>query len=297
MDANGKVRSGLIAVSGILLISAILWFLMNLSFQYRHSPAPFVLTPWIVVSFSSCVFLGLVLMIRKKTRPYALIPFFFSLFPLAYLVMALWGGALREIVPGSAAANGLDWKFIYDCVWIFIELALTSVFLGISRTGNPFSLSGLRPKIVSGLPMKKFIWFWEGLFIFVVFTLLVIILWKARFPLNRFFLLLKYQIPFALLMGLKEELFFRWILVRLGERYLKSRFVSICIAALIWSGYHGFFGSECVGTGFLPAFWVCVVSFWWSLLSYRYNSILPAWMGHAVIEFYGFYLMYISFLV
>jgi membrane protease YdiL (CAAX protease family) len=296
MDGKGRLRAGLIPISGIILISAGLWFIMNLSFQNRHSPEPFALTPWVIVSFSSCLVFGLALMIRKETRIYALAPFLFALFPLAYLVMALWGGTLQGRIPGSAAANGLDWKFIYDCVWISVELALIFVFLWISRTGNPFSLSGLSLKNISGLPMKKLIWFWEGLFILVVFSLLVIILRQWRFPLNRFFPLLKYQIPFAILMGLKEELFFRWILVRIGERYLKSRFVSVCISALIWSGYHGFFGSECVGIGLWPTFWVGVVSFWWSLLSYRYNSIWPAWIGHAMIEFYGFYLMYISFL-
>ncbi|MDR1929804.1 MAG: CPBP family intramembrane metalloprotease [Treponema sp.] len=295
-DAGGRLRAGLIPVLGIFLLSAGLWFIMNLSFRNRHSPAPFALTLWVILSLSSCLFFGLALMIRREIRFCALIPFSFALFPLAYLVIALWGGTLRERIPGSAAANGLDWKFIYDCVWISIELVLTFVFLRISRTGNPFALPRPGAKRRPGLPMKKLIRFWELLFIVVVLFLLVIILRQRRFPADRFFPLLKYQIPFAVLMSLKEELFFRWILLRLGERYLKSRFVSVCIAALIWSGYHGFFGGEGIGTGLWPAFWVCVVSFWWSLLSYRYNSIWPAWIGHTAIEFYGFYLMYLSFL-
>jgi hypothetical protein len=272
----------------VLSISSVFWFLMNIPFQPRFLPVPYTRSPWMLGSLALNAVFGLALLPSPKTRPLGIIPFMFTLFPLAFIAMTFLGELLRALIPGTESARGLDWKFAADCLFFLTELAFMFIFLGLSRTGNPFAL---KPP----LTVKKSIRFGETVFILGVLTLTVLLLRGESFPLGRFLRLLKYQIPFALLLGLKEELFFRWILVRTGERLLGSRIISIAFMALLWGGYHFFFG-EGVGTGFWPAFWVVVVSFWWSLLSYHYNSIWSAWLGHTAVELYGFYLMYSPFL-
>jgi hypothetical protein len=275
----------------VFIIAGFFWFLMNLSFQPRFFPDTFVITPWVCLSLGINLLFGLVLLLPPKTRPLAFIPFLFTLFPLSFIILAVLGETIRGYVPGTGTAHNLNWKFVYDCVFFLTELVFMAVFLFLSRTGNPFRIK----KQASPLPGRRIMLFPELLFILVVLFLLINLLVRAEFPLDRFMGLLKYQIPFALLLGLKEEVFFRWILMRTGERLLASRLVTVCYIALLWSSYHGFFG-EGIGGGFWPAFWVCVASLWWSLLSYRYNSLWSAWTGHTVVELYGFYLMYLPFL-
>jgi membrane protease YdiL (CAAX protease family) len=281
------------AIPGLIVfgVSSVFWFLMNVSFQGRFLPVPYQATIWFFISLGLNLCFGIGLLIFPKSRPYALVPFVFTLFPAAFLIMTLLGEPLQKLIPPSAAAGGLDWKFIYDDVFFLAELVFMFLFLGLSRTGNPFSL-----KRNPALPLKPLIRFLEGLFIVVVLFLMALLLYNSRFPPSRFLQLLKYQIPFAILLGLKEELLFRWVLPRLGERLMASRLTAVCFVAVLWALYHGLFG-EGVGTGFGSAAAVCIASFWWSLLSYRYNSIWSAWLGHTVVELYGFYLMYIPFLV
>jgi hypothetical protein len=289
-DPSGKIRKELVSGLAVFFVSVVFWFLMNISFQPRFMPVPFFLTPWIFVSLGANFCFGFVLLLSRKTRGLALIPFLFTLFPLTFIILVFSAENIRKIIPATSAGRGLDWKFVYDGLFFLVELFFIGFFFFLSRTGNPFPL-----KKQPFLPMRKLIRFLEFLFIAVVLSLLVILCLRFRFPFRRFLRLIKYQLPFAVLLGLKEELLFRWVLLRLGERFLGSRLISVCFWALAWSVYHGFFG-EGVGVGFWPAFWVCIVSFWWSLLSYRYRSLWTAWFGHVVIELYGFYLMYIPFL-
>jgi membrane protease YdiL (CAAX protease family) len=265
---------------------------MNLEFRPRFATEPFVPALWTYLSLGGNFLFGLLLLIFPKTRFLAFIPLVFTLFPLAFLILCLSGEGLRNLIPGSEAAGGLDWKFLYDCLFFTAELAFIGLFWLLSRTGKPLAL--VKPP---RRPLDTFVKFWEFFFIIGVFSLLAILLYRSRerFPPGRLIALLKYQIPFALLLGLKEELLFRWALLRKMEELLGSRLLAVCALALVWSLYHGFFG-EGIGAGFWPAFWVCVVSFWWSLLSYRYNTLWPAWTGHTALELYGFYLMYIPFM-
>jgi hypothetical protein len=289
--ADGKIRKDLFPAMAVLITASVFWFLMNFSFQPRFLPVPFRPDRWVFVSLGANLLFGAALFVFPRTRTLAFVPCFFVLFPAAFLVTALLGEPLRTLIGGSAAAGYMDWKFLYDCLFFGVELLFAGLLLWVSRTGNPLPLA--RGK--AALPLVYFVRFWEALFIAVVAALLVILLLRTRFPPGRFLALLRYQVPFALLLGLKEELLFRWVLLRTGERLLRHRLLALCFTALLWSTYHGFFG-EGVGAGFWPAFWVCVVSFWWSLVSYRYNSLWVAWLGHTVVELYGFYLMYIPFL-
>jgi membrane protease YdiL (CAAX protease family) len=284
-------RPDLLRGLAVFILAGSVWFLMNLSFQPRFLPRVFVITPWVCLSLGINLLFGLALLLPPKTRPLAFIPFLFTLFPLSFIILAALGETLREFIPGTGTTRDLNWKFVYDCVFFFTELVFMVVFLFLSRTGNPFRIRKQAPSP----PGRRVILFLKLLFILVVLFLLVTLLVRAQFPLSRFIGLLRYQIPFALLLGLKEEIFFRWILIRTGERLLASRLVTVCYIALLWSSYHGFFG-EGIGSGFWSALWVCVASFWWSFLSCRYNSLWAAWTGHTVVELYGFYLMYLPFL-
>jgi hypothetical protein len=291
LGGDKKLRKTLFLPLGVLTVSSIFWFLMNRPFQPRFLPVPFQPNPWVFVSLGANLLLGTLLALFPKTRSLAPVPFFFALFPAAFLITAFAGASFPSRIPPSAFAHGLDWKFYYDCLFFTVEIIFALFFLKLLRLGAPLSLRRPAP----GLPMAAFVRFWELLFLAVTGGLLVQLLLQARFPPDRFVKLLRYQLPFALLLGLKEELLFRWILPRLGEGLLRHRFTAVCFCALLWGLYHGLFG-EGTGTGFGPAFWVCVVSFWWSLVSYRYNSIWVALGGHIGVELYGFYLMYLPFL-
>jgi membrane protease YdiL (CAAX protease family) len=291
IDSRGRPRGDLFPALAVLIIASGLWLLMNRSFQPRFLPVPYRPDRWLFVSLGANLVLGTALFLFPRTRPLALVPYFFTLFPAAFLTMTLLGEPVKALITGTGAANYLDWKFVYDCLFFGVEILLALLMLKLSRTGNPLG----PPPQKTALPLVYFVRFWELLFIAAVAALLFLLLLRTGFPPGRFVKLLRYQIPFALLLGFKEELLFRWILLRLGERLLRHRFAAVCFAALLWSLYHGLYG-EGVGSGFWSAFWVCVVSFWWSLVSYRYNSIRVALGGHFVIELYGFYLMYIPFL-
>lgn len=282
-----RVRKGFLSGAGILILASALWFLMNANFQPRFSLEPYRPTSWMIVSLVSSVSFGLALSAIPRTRSFALVPFFFSIFPAAFLIDAALAPAIRAAVPPSAAAGGADWKFVSDLVFFSAELLLGLPFLRLAGVGNPFA--AMRPR--SRRPLGPAVGLVEFLFAGTVLVLLVLFLLAHRFPPGRFLSLLGYQILFAALLGLKEELFFRWILVRVAERALASRGAAILWTALLWSVYHGLFG-EGIGSGFVSAFWVFVVSLWWSFLSYWRGNIRGAWFGHFLVELYGFYLMY-----
>lgn len=289
-------------VFAVFIISALLWYLMNVNFQLRHSQAAFVMDKWIYVSFFMNVLFSAGLLLFRKTRPMAVIPLIFSVFPLAFGIMAVCfrgGEALKRIIPANAQAGGLDWKFVYDSIWISVELGLCVLCSIVSKPGNPFPRrkNPFLHRRSSGPPAAGFVVFWECLFIVVVLGLMVIVLVQNKFPFSRFLFLLRYQIPFAILMGFKEEFFFRWTLERIGSRLTGSRIFSALIIAAVWGGYHGLFAGESVGAGFNGFFFCALVSFWWSLLCCRNDSLYRAGAAHIVIEFYGFYLMYIKYLI
>ncbi|GHT49625.1 hypothetical protein FACS1894102_4510 [Spirochaetia bacterium] len=294
-DTDAKLSIKLIPGILICLLSASLWFVMNGSFNLRHSPQSFPVTTSVIASVVLCVLFSGILYVTKRYRSFFIVPLAFVVFPVAYLLIANWGESLKTIVPATTAAGGLDWKFVYDIFWIITELALMVPIFILCRLKNPLPLKR-KQKTQSALPCAKAVIFIDIFFIVGVLALMVHILVQANFPLKRFVSLLKYQIPFGILMGFKEEFFFRWILVRLIERLLKSRIAAVCISVFVWGMYHALFGGESVGVGFFAGFLTCVCSFWWTFTTYRNNSLWASFAGHTVIEWYGFYLMYIHYM-
>ena len=289
-DASGRIRKDFVFGLGVCIASALIWFLMNVGFQPRFLLETYRITPWMWLSLACNLAFGLCLLIAPKTRAYAIVPFLFALFPAAFMIDASVMPYIRDSVKPTAAAKGADWKFVADIVFISCELAFALVILFASRVGNPFSLK--RHPHKGPRPMVRFVVGLETLFIIVVIGLQIDVLMKYRFPIDRYLSIFGIQVVFSLLLGFKEELIFRWLIVRIGERVMASRWAAVWFSALLWSSYHYLFG-EAVGTGLWAAFWVWVVSMWWSLLSYRRNSLWSALAGHFVIEMFGFYVMYL----
>ena len=257
---------------------------------------------WVYLSFFGNAAFALLLSLFKKKRAAAVIPLSFSAFPLAFGIMALCfkeGLPLKNSVHSSAEANGLDWKFLYDIIWVSIELLLCALCMKMAKCKNPFPLPLRQLKntrAASAPPAGSLIWFLIFLFIGGVGILCARMLLERHFPAARFFSLLRYQIPFAVLMGVKEELFFRWHLLHLAGRALQNRLAAALVIALVWGVYHGLFAIENIGVGFFAFFWCAFVSLWWSLLVYRNHSLYATSATHIAVEFYGFYLMYMKYL-
>lgn len=289
-DASGRFRRDYVFGLGVFIVSTLIWFLMNVGFQPRFLLEPYRATPWLWLSVSANLLFGFGLLVARKTRPFALIPFLFALFPAAFLLQSAVMPFIKGAIRPTEAAKGADWKFVADLVFMFWELAFALIILFVSRVGNPLSLK--RDPVPRRRPMRPFVVGLEIAFLIVVWGLQMEVLMRYKFPVDRYVSLFGIQFVFSLLLGFKEELIFRWLIVRIGERILGSRWTAVIINALLWSSYHYFFG-EAVGTGLWPSFWVFVVSIWWALLSYRRNSLWSATAGHFVIEMFGFYVMYL----
>jgi membrane protease YdiL (CAAX protease family) len=265
---------------------------MNVDFQPRHVNVPLVFSKWYAISFTLNLIFGLGLLLAKRSRKLAFFPLLFSYFPLVLIIMAYIGPFLKENVPPSAWANGMDWKFLNDSVLFCLELFFIGLFFLIYRVKNPFAMHYRHAK---ELEFGRVIRFTEILFILVVFCLMLMVVLRMNLAPTRFFKLLMYLIPFSLLLGLKEELVFRWLLLRQGEKVLGSRLVVVVSGAVLWGLYHALFG-EGIGVGVVSFAATAFVSLWWSFLAYRNNSIWASFFGHTMIEVYGFYLMYSPFL-
>ncbi|MFA6505282.1 MAG: CPBP family intramembrane glutamic endopeptidase [Treponemataceae bacterium] len=289
-DASGHIRRDYLLGLGVFVVSTLIWFLMNVGFQPRFLLETYRATPWMWFSVSTNLLFGVCLLVARKTRPYALVPFMFALFPAAFLIDSTVMPYIRDMIKPTAAAKGADWKFVADLVFISLELVFALLILSVARVGNPFSLK--KSPHLGPRPMVPYVVGLEVAFLVVVWGLQMDVLYKFRFPIDRYFSLFGIQVVFSILLGLKEELIFRWLIVRIGERMLGSRWTAVLINATLWSSYHYFFG-EAVGTGLWASFWVFVVSVWWALLSYRRNSIWAAFAAHFVIEMFGFYVMYL----
>lgn len=305
MNTRTKASYSLILPIAICALAGFFWLLMNVPFTPRFSLAPYRATSGMFISLSLNALLGLLLFAFKR-KNLAFIPFFFAMFPLAYVITAFTG----HLILGSDFTGALFYrKILYDCYFFVIEMicvsALALVFgknlhcLGFLR--KPDNAKGLTEPVFASRGVTFITAFSVIFFCTFVLGLMVMLLAKNRVPLTVIASLAWMQILFAVCLGFKEELLFRWVLARSVAENLPLRrrswaaFGAMIIVALYWGVYHGFFG-EGVGSGIGSAAACFIASMYWGYLTFRNGTLRLGVLGHICIELYGFYLMYLPLL-
>lgn len=305
MNTRAKTTASIILTVAVCALSGFFWLLMNVPFTPRFSLAPYRATGGMFVSLGLNALLGL-LLIAIRQKKLAFIPFFFAMFPLAYAITAFTG----HLILGSDFTGALFYrKILYDCYFFAVEMVCVSTLalvfgkslrcLGSSK--KPNDSKGLSEPIFASRPVTFITGFSVIFFCTVVLGLMVLLLVKNRVPLSVIASLAWMQILFAVFLGFKEELLFRWVLARSVAENLPMRrrswavFAAMVIVAHYWGVYHGFFG-EGVGSGLGSAAACFIASMYWGYLTFRNGSLRLGVLGHVCIELYGFYLMYLPLL-
>jgi len=274
-------------------------------FTPRFSLAPYRATSGMFVSLGLNVLLGILLLVLQRKK-LSFIPFFFAMFPLAYVITAFTG----HLILGSDFTGALFYrKILYDCYFFAVEMvcvsALALVFgkslhcLGFLK--RPEDAKGFTEPVFASRAVTFITGFSVIFFCTFVIGLMVLLLTKNRVPLTVIASLAWMQVLFAVFLGFKEELLFRWVLARSVAENLPLRrrawvaLAAMVIVALYWGVYHGFFG-EGVGNGIGSAAACFIASMFWGYLTFRNGSLRLGVLGHICIELYGFYLMYLPLL-
>lgn len=288
-------RDSVISIS-ICLVSGIIWFAMNIPFYMRFELKPFTVTPAMVYSLVINFIFAIVLLVCKQKKN-AFFPFFFALFPLAYIFVAF---TATYFFGSDYTGMNITKKFMYDIYFFVCEIACMLILALCTKqsfrffTGNHANIEKQYLITDTRFFTKKVRYAingWSVFFASAVSLLTVWIIYKNNISVHLFLRLLVFQIPFAVLLAFKEELIFRWLLVHNLIDTTKSQLISLFIVALFWGVYHALFG-EAVGTGLLSGIACFVISLWWGFVTIRSGNIRNAFIGHFFIEMYGFYLMY-----
>ena len=289
----------------VAIVSALVWLIMNVPFTPRFTLAPYIATQGMYLSLAiNATFGAILLLFRQKNR--AFIPFFFAMFPLAYLITAKTGCLFFGT---DFTGSNFSHKIIYDCYFFLTEIvcisALALLFkrpvacFGFKKRNRAETAGGRSLTDSRGAVLFERISF--IVFCSVVLGLMVIILVQNKVPLSLIAQLAGLQILFAALLSLKEEFFFRWLLTNsivestVSEGKKKLFVIALLLVGLFWGMYHGFFG-EGVGSGIVSAVACFVVSVYWGFLTLQNGTIRKGFVGHLCIELYGFYLMYMPIL-
>jgi len=305
MNERTKASTALILPIAVCALSGFFWLLMNVPFTPRFSLSPYRATSGIFVSLGLNALLGTVLLAMKRNK-LAFIPFFFAMFPLAYAITAFTG----HLILGSDFTGALFYrKILYDCYFFAIEMVCVSTLalvfgknlhcLGFLK--KPNDAKGFTEPVFASRPVTFLTVFSVLFFCTFVIGLMVLLLVSNRVPLSVIASLAWMQVLFAVCLGFKEELLFRWVLARSVAENLPLRrrswaaLAAMVIVALYWGVYHGFFG-EGVGSGIASAAACFIASMYWGYLTFRNGSLRLGVLGHICIELYGFYLMYLPLL-
>jgi membrane protease YdiL (CAAX protease family) len=289
----------------VAIVSALVWLLMNVPFTPRFTLASYVATSGMYLSLAINAVFGIILLVfRQKKR--AFIPFFFAMFPLAYLITAKTG---YLIFGSDFTGSNFPRKILYDCYFFLTEIACISALALIFK--RPVACFGFKKQnqakkeggrtLTDHKAAVLFEYISFAVFCLVVFALMVIILVQNKIPFSLIARLAGLQLLFAALLSLKEEFFFRWLLTNsivdstVKEGTKKPLVIALLLVGIFWGIYHGFFG-EGVGSGIVSAVACFVVSVYWGFLTLQNGTIRKGFVGHLFIELYGFYLMYMPIL-
>jgi membrane protease YdiL (CAAX protease family) len=307
--------------------AATAWLIASIGAPPRFTWDPLKLSIWQIVSASLNLLLAAFLIMIKK-RKIAFIPLFFSVQPVAYIAMywiavkligidysdmnrKFFTDILFFILEMAMFAPFFFWiddKNPFRVKGLFydgkvneqekLELDWSIPLFILFNKYKRNSLFGKKQKPQTEQEKKKWyhfrrslIWFFFWLHTAVTLYVAIILPFVHRIPLHVFLRLIGVQMVFAVLLGLKEEIFFRWILLKGLEKIFKSRILILLLQALPWGIYHAFFG-EGTGRGPIGFGFTFIGAMWYGYLVLEFDSIWLAFFCHLIVEIAGFYNLY-----
>jgi membrane protease YdiL (CAAX protease family) len=290
-----KNKKELFFMLSVYTLSTAAWLASNIHAPLRYTMEPLKVTEWHFFSAGINALILLVLVFLKRKELF-FIPIFYAIQPLAYIIMSFISPQILGNHP-----NQMTWKFVNDILFFILEIVLFLPLLLMLRTGDRMPFKALRKKEPGKnkeviLPMWKKGRKWTVSFLYAA-TVLVLCFLTVYSPIQQeirldlIVQLLGFQIVFALFLGIKEELIFRWIFLKGNEKIFQSRLAALFLQAVPWALYHAFFG-EGTGTGLIGGGLTLFGALCFGFLVYETESLLLPLILHILIEAFGFYLMY-----
>lgn len=296
MDKKDTISPKNVLAWAVFGLSTLAWLVSNIHAPLRYSLAPLQLSWWHIGSICFNVLLAALLIAFKKNR-LVIFPAFYMVQPLAYAIMYL---VITHIIGTNYLPDNIPLKFITDILFFLLEIVMFSVFLFFQnvKAPNPFQFKAdPKTRDITLVPIpnrrlrRNLVILGYVLQMGVVLAMCIIAPINLKVSWNSFINLLGIQIVFSLLLGLKEELIFRWVFLKGMEKLFGNIWVATLIQAAAWALYHFFFG-EGIDNKIIYGIVTFIGAVWFSVLVYEFKNILLATLSHALIEVFAFYLMY-----
>lgn len=281
------------ALAVVFTASSGVWLASSIGAPLRFTLDPLAVTPWHLLALGLEAALALTIVVLRLDRKLLFFPLFFSLYPLTYILME----RIDVLILGTDYRD-LRHKFLSDTLFFIFETVCFLPLYAMVPRKNPF--------IVHGTPAGEGAGFTQigsdtvrRRIVLVLFALHLPVLGYLTLrradllgiPTDVLWSLFGFQFLFAVFLGLKEELGFRWLLMQGLERNTGSVAAALVLQAVPWALYHMFFG-EGTGTGLPGAAMTFFGALWFAWLVYEFRTVWFALISHTAVEFYGFYLMY-----
>lgn len=292
-DKISSILKNHTALAAVFSVSAAVWLVSSIGAPLRFTLDPLSVTPRHLLALGLEAAIVLVIIVLRLDRKLVFFPIFFSLYPLSYILMER-----IDVLLLGTDYSGLRHKFLSDTLFFMFETVCFLPLYAMIPRKNPFIVHRALPDRGTGFsqmgsgPVRRRI-------VLVLFALHLPVLGYLTLrradllgiPTDVLWSLFGFQFLFAVFLGLKEELGFRWLLMQGLERSTGSALAALVLQAVPWALYHMFFG-EGTGIGLPGAAMTFFGALWFAWLVYEFRTVWFALISHTAVEFYGFYLMY-----
>jgi membrane protease YdiL (CAAX protease family) len=275
-------------------LSTVVWLLSNVGAPLRYSLAPLHLSWWHIGSICFNILLAVYLLFSKQKK-LLFFPLFYAVQPLAYAIMYL---VVTYVIGTKYLPDNIPLKFITDIFFFILEIVMFTAFLFVQKEKNPYTgKPDNKDRDITLIPIKNrkvrrnLVIAGYVLQMGVVLYMAVVTPIQMKVGGSTFLGLLGIQLVFSLLLGLKEELIFRWVYLKGMEKLFGNIWIATLIQAAAWALYHYFFG-EGIPDKVIYGVVTFIGAVWFSVLVYEFKNIILATLSHALIEVFAFYLMY-----
>ena len=280
----------------IVILSSVIWLISNINCPLRFTLEPLSFTNWHVGGLIGQILLAVVLLSIKSWRKFVFYPALFGIYTAFYMIMSV----VLPCFVSTDYESDFTLKIINDLVYFTLETCAFLPLLLFLKDKNFLNIRLFRKNGCSdsSIPYnsqpkaaKYFMNISSAVFIVGVFIIAFVYPFRMGITADVFKKLLVFQLIFGLIIGIKDEIVFRWLLQGKLFSDTGSILAAILTQAVIWMVYHFFFG-EGTGTGYFAAFMTLVAAAWWGYATFMYKNLWIPFIGHIGVELFGFYLMY-----
>ncbi len=284
----------------IAVLSSVIWLLSNINCPLRFTTEPMQFTNWHIIGLTAQIVSAAILFSVRKWRKFIFYPLLFGIYSAFYILMSV----LLPIFINTDFASDFTLKIIHDLIYFTAETAVFLPMLLFLKNKNFLNIRLFHKNSSSDLSIpyntqpksvKYFMNISSALFIAGVFIIGFTYPFRIGITTEVFKQMLLFQLIFGLVIGIKDEIVFRWLLQQKLFSDTGSIIITILVQSIIWMSYHFFFG-EGTGTGYFAAFMTLIAAAWWGYAAYIYKNLWLPFIGHIGIELFGFYLMYSPFI-